>query len=71
MAITVNGQNIYFNILNNKAFNTNPKNANSSGGIGLNNVKKRLDLIYPERHELKISENQDTYSVNLLINTRL
>lgn len=36
-------------------------------GIGLDNLKKRLALIYPDRHELKITEEPSTYTVNLKI----
>jgi len=34
-------------------------------GIGLLNVKKRLELIYPNEHSLLITENQNIYCVNL------
>jgi len=35
------------------------------GGIGLNNVKRRLELLYPGRHELKINETNGVYTVRL------
>lgn len=35
-------------------------------GIGLANVRQRLDLLYPQRHELKINA-ADTYLINLKI----
>ena len=35
------------------------------GGIGLTNTKQRLELLYPNKHELKISENGNVYSVYL------
>jgi sensor histidine kinase YesM len=38
---------------------------NPSAGIGLTNVKKRLALIYPGLHELKITSEEDTFIVNL------
>lgn len=34
-------------------------------GIGLANVKRRLELLYPGRHELKIEETDKTFSVKL------
>ena len=34
-------------------------------GIGLDNIKKRLELLYPNHHELTIFENQSLYTVEL------
>jgi len=38
-----------------------------SGGIGLENVKRRLKLLYPEKHQLDITDEADSYKVNLNI----
>lgn len=38
---------------------------NLSHGIGLANVKKRLQLLYPSAHELDIREHDNQYEVNL------
>ncbi len=38
---------------------------NLSNGIGLHNVKKRLQILYPDAHELKIEELKDQYRVYL------
>lgn len=37
------------------------------GGIGLENLKKRLELIYPERHQLIIDDAKNTFSIHLEI----
>ena len=34
-------------------------------GIGLENVKKRLKLLYPGKHELQIKQNKNQFTVNL------
>ncbi|MGF1637112.1 MAG: two-component regulator propeller domain-containing protein [Cyclobacteriaceae bacterium] len=37
------------------------------GGIGLENVRKRLELFYPHRHQLNIHSNENVFSVYLMI----
>lgn len=36
-----------------------------SKGIGLQNVKKRLELLYPNKYDLAIDEKEATFSVTL------
>lgn len=66
--------NLFFEVRNNKLFfkcvNSKPilKAVNtSSGGLGLVNIKRRLELLFPMSHYLKIEENTETYSVTLNI----
>lgn len=40
----------------------------SLNGIGISNVQKRLDLIYPEKYFLDIQEEEEVYIVNLKVN---
>jgi LytS/YehU family sensor histidine kinase len=36
-------------------------------GIGLQNVKRRLELSYPEKHNLQIEDLADKFSVKLTL----
>ncbi len=39
----------------------------NSGGLGLDNLKRRLQLILPDKHELSIERVENRYYVNLLL----
>lgn len=41
--------------------------AEQKSGIGLQNVKRRLELSYPEKHSLTVEDLKDRYSVQLTI----
>lgn len=43
---------------------------NDDGGIGLKNIKRRLELLYPGQHQLKISETAEYYSIELQISLK-
>ncbi len=49
---------------NNKA---SENGLNRKEGIGIQNVKRRLDLLYPDKHELKIINGEETFLVILTI----
>ncbi|WP_109853162.1 sensor histidine kinase [Aquimarina sp. AU58] len=40
----------------------------NDGGIGLKNVKRRLSLIYPNAHELKIAKKDTVFTIDLKLN---
>jgi hypothetical protein len=44
-----------------------PQFNKSKGGLGLNNVKQRLDLIYPQQYRLKTTKNTNFFEVDLTI----
>ena len=59
--IRVEREKLFFFIQNKKHSN----NRDASGGIGLNNVKRRLDLLYPGKYNLQIRDEIDTYTCEL------
>ena len=36
-----------------------------SGGLGIQNLKRRLELLYPDKHELNINKEENTYQTTL------
>jgi LytS/YehU family sensor histidine kinase len=51
-----------------KIENTKPKMSTEKdavGGIGIKNVAKRLEILYPKKHELTINETNTVFSVEL------
>jgi sensor histidine kinase YesM len=61
----VQGDTLKFKLINGR--NPNATNHPYSSNIGLQNVKKRLLLIYPNTHELRITEDDDTFVVSLTL----
>jgi sensor histidine kinase YesM len=57
---------IKFEIENNKGKNDNPTDE-SDGGIGLTNIKKRLDLLYSGKHQFVIQEDDKKFNILLKI----
>jgi LytS/YehU family sensor histidine kinase len=47
---------------------TNIQTHLDSTGIGINNAKRRLALLYPNKHQLHISNKENVYQVSLNIN---
>lgn len=67
ITLTQKDNALFFDVYNSKhAFNDNDPERNNNG-IGLNNVRERLNMYYPERHELIIRENDNEYFVHLTI----
>jgi two-component system, LytTR family, sensor kinase len=49
--------------------NTMRMHKDEASGVGLNIVKRRLELLYPGRHTLIIKEDNKTFAVSLSVNT--
>jgi len=43
-------------------------NKDDTGGIGLQNVRRRLDLLYKDQYELHIEDKNDVYNCELVLN---
>lgn len=66
MSLKATHRNIRFEIVNSK--NSTDFSKDKTGGIGLENVKRRLQLIYPNKYSLEINNLQDQFDVTLIIN---
>lgn len=52
-----------------RCINSKPavKAVNNSGGLGLANIKRRLELLFPSSNNLKIEDNKETYCITLTL----
>ncbi|HKI89313.1 MAG TPA: GHKL domain-containing protein, partial [Draconibacterium sp.] len=64
LSIQLMGKNLVLIIENSKDQTSQYKNGK---GIGLKNVQKRLDLMYPGKYILSIDDRSETFSVNLTL----
>ena len=46
------------------------QNKDIAGGIGLQNIKRRLELLYKDKHDLKISKTENQFIVKLEIDNK-
>jgi len=66
LSITVNGNKLVFTC-ENTDHSSVQKLEEEQGGIGLENVRRRLELVYPGRHQLRACQEDGKYIVNLQI----
>jgi two-component system LytT family sensor kinase len=65
--LEIKNTDLYFTVKNNKHTSTLIKPANNTG-IGIENARRRLELLYKNRYQLDITEDLTTFTVNLNIN---
>ncbi|MDB5196527.1 MAG: histidine kinase internal subunit [Flaviaesturariibacter sp.] len=67
VTLEIKNNTLYFDVYNSK----HPKMENDpekdKSGVGLENVKQRLKLVYPNRHELMIRETSKEFFIHLTI----
>ncbi len=63
VSATLSSDQMHFTCRNSKADHPNEE----KGGVGLSNLKKRLDLLYDNRYTLDISDGASTYNVELTL----
>lgn len=63
ISILLSEEHLTFICINTKA----PEKNQEKGGVGLVNVRRRLDLIYQERYDLQTKETDDEYQVTLTL----
>jgi LytS/YehU family sensor histidine kinase len=68
ISVFLQAENDRFRFLtaNNKTPNKSTT-SKKSGGIGLKNARKRLEIIYPEKHRLTVSDDGNRFKLNLEI----
>jgi LytS/YehU family sensor histidine kinase len=67
ISLNIGQGSIFFDVYNSihNRSETDPEKKNT--GIGLNNVKQRLNMFYPKKHELIIRENAKEFFIHLTI----
>jgi LytS/YehU family sensor histidine kinase len=69
ISLQIDHNSINFRCANN-IVKTGKRTEISNSGIGLENVKKRLNLLFPDKHILKINETDLLYEILLYINLK-
>ena len=64
--IRIDQKMMNFTLINGKPV-SEKKFSNGKSGIGINNITKRLQLLYPNAHQLQINNDANTFSVMLNI----
>jgi len=68
ISFTIDQDLLRFKIGNNLG-NTDPLRWEKQGGIGIDNTRQRLELLYPGKHRLRIHREDDQFHVSLDIET--
>lgn len=61
--LEVNGNNAHFNIKN--SISSKNRDGENSTGIGIENARKRMELLYGENYSLNVYERENEYEIDL------
>jgi two-component system LytT family sensor kinase len=67
IVMDIEGEHLHLHIENSKPVMPPMQEPRRSGGIGLVNVRRRLNILYPGQHTLEIQDSPTVYSVDLTI----
>jgi two-component system LytT family sensor kinase len=67
ITLQTRGNELYFDVYNSIHFKTDNDPEKNKSGIGLENVKRRLELLYPDKHELTIRQNAREFFIHLSV----
>jgi two-component system LytT family sensor kinase len=65
--LKMTNNSIHFSVKN-SVHTRNEKDEEALTGLGLHNVKRRLELLYPDAHDLKILNFKNVFEIQLIIN---
>jgi len=63
--VSLQGREMHMKLMNGK--NASTPGTPAPSGIGICNVVKRLELLYPGRHDIVVTNDEDVFIVNLMI----
>lgn len=67
ITLTMDDSRLYFKVHNSRQAKATNDPEETQSGVGLDNVRKRLELIYPQKYELSIQRSEQDYFVSLTL----
>lgn len=67
ISLRISGSTVYFDVHNSIHIRNEHDPEKGQSGIGLENVRQRLELVYPQQHDLTIRENGKEFFVHLTL----
>lgn len=64
IGLSVRGDQLFFSVINSADLLVRDR---SSGGIGIANIQRRLELLYPDRHQLVRDQDKEKHFISLTI----